>query len=309
MKSSKILVVGSINVDYFISTDVFPKAGETVAGNGFRKAAGGKGANQAVQMARLGNAVTMVGAVGGDADGREMRDLLAFEGLDTRYLAEKRDLPTGCAVIVLHGSQNRIIVYSGANGGLEKSDIEFLKEGISEYDMVVLQLEVPMEINETVAKYANIKGVPVFLNTAPYAPLSSELLSCVTYICPNETETQSLTGIEIPTDGGNADIAIAKKAAEKIVSLGAKNVIITLGGAGAYFYGECGEYYSPAAKGVNVVDTTAAGDSFIGGFVHAIASGMDTESALSFANSVASITVSRKGAIPSLPKTDEIEKH
>lgn len=303
-KRPKVLVVGSINIDFIIETDAFPKEGETVSGRGFKKAAGGKGANQAVQLARLGAEVTMVGAIGGDSDGNEMRELLISEGIDASAIAEKKDLPTGCAVIVLHGSQNRIIVYSGANGGLESSDIGFLKEEISGYDMVVLQLEIPMEINETVAKYAYEKGVPVFLNTAPYAPLPDTLIPYLTYICANETEAESLSDIAV-----SQDLSAVKAAAERIISLGAKKVLITLGSAGAYLLCEDGEYYSPADNGVSVVDTTAAGDSFIGGFVYAITSGMNIEKALEFANNVAALTVSRKGAIPSLPKLCEVKKY
>ncbi len=302
----KILVVGSINIDFIIETDTFPKEGETVSGCGFKKAAGGKGANQAVQLARLGANTAMVGALGGDADGREMRELLVSEGLDVCRIAEKSDLPTGCAVIVLHGTQNRIIVYSGANGGLVKADVEFLKEEISKYDMVVLQLEIPMEINEIVARYAYENGVPVFLNTAPYAPLPSTIMPYLTYVCPNETEAESLTGIVIPRSGNTADLSVAKKAAEVLTKQGAKNVLITLGAAGAYLYGEGGEYYSPSVKGVTAVDPTAAGDSFIGGFCYALTSGMDIDKALEFANRTAAVTVSRKGAIPSLPKLCEV---
>lgn len=301
MKTPKILVVGSINVDFSISTDVFPKEGETVSGNGFAKAAGGKGANQAVQLARLGADVTMVGAVGDDVDGEEMQGLLCREGIDTSRIALKENTSTGCAVIVLHGAKNRIIVYAGANGAIEPRDVEFLRDEISGYDMVVLQLEIPMEINEAVAKYAKERGVPVFLNTAPYAPLSDELLSMVTYLSPNETEAESMTGITV------TNIDDAKKAAMSITARGVKNVIITLGAKGAYCCGENGEFYSPAVEGVKALDTTAAGDSFIGGFVHAISSGMGTESALGFANRTAAITVSRKGAIPSLPKAEEVK--
>lgn len=302
MKQPKVLVVGSINIDYIIETEVFPKEGETVSGTGFKKAAGGKGANQAVQLARLGADVAMVGALGTDADGREMRELLISERLDVSNIADK-NLPTGCAVIVLHNSQNRIIVYSGANGGLLKEDVEFLKNSVSDYDMVVLQLEIPMEINELVAKYAYEKGIPVFLNTAPFSPISKELLHYVTYICANETEAESLSGMVV-----SQDLPTVKAAAEKIMSLGAKNVLITLGSGGAYLCGENLDCYSPAVSGVTVVDTTAAGDSFIGGFVYAITGGMATDSALAFANRTASVTVSRKGAIPSLPKLDEVTK-
>ena len=300
-KQPKILVVGSINIDFVIETAVFPKEGETVSGSGFKKAAGGKGANQAVQAARLGADTCMVGAVGNDADGKEMKSLLAAEGIDVSCVAEK-NLPTGCAVIVLHGTQNRIIVYSGANGGLNERDVAHLKDAICGYDMVVLQHEIPMAINEVVARYAHECGVPVFLNTAPYAPLSSELLSHVTYLCANETEAQSLSGIEVI-----AGTDTVRLAAEKILSLGVSNVLLTLGSAGAYFLGCGNECFSPAKSDIKVVDTTAAGDSFIGGFVYALTSGMDLEKALMFANHTAAITVSKMGAIPSLPTISEVE--
>lgn len=301
MKSRpKILVVGSINVDLTVSTDVFPKEGETVSGNGFRKAAGGKGANQAVQLARLGADVTMVGAVGDDTDGCEMRELLCRERIDTNKITVKESMPTGCAVIVLHGAKNRIIVYAGANGAIKLSDVEFLENKISEYDMVVLQLEVPMEINEAVAKYARKCGVPVFLNTAPYAPISDALLSCITYLSPNETETESMTGVTV------ANLEDANKAASSIVARGVNNVVITLGAKGAYCYGENGEFYSPAVKDVAAVDTTGAGDSFIGGFCYSVCTGATVEEALRFANHTAAVTVSRMGAIPSLPTLQDV---
>ena len=300
-KQPKILVVGSINVDMIVSTDVFPKEGETVSGNGFRKAAGGKGANQAVQLARLGADVTMVGAVGDDADGRELKEMLCREGIDVSHITVKQNLPTGCAVIVLHGSKNRIIVYAGANGAIAPCDVEFLENEISTYDMVVLQLEIPMNINEAVAKYAHKCGVPVFLNTAPYAPLSDELLSTVTYLSPNETEAQSMTGVTV------AELDDAKRAAMCITARGAKNAIITLGAKGAYYFGEKGECYSPAVENVKAVDTTAAGDSFIGGFCYSVCTGASVEKALEFANRTAAVTVSRMGAIPSLPTLTEIK--
>jgi len=305
-RKPKILVVGSINVDLTVSTEVFPKEGETVSGNGFKKSAGGKGANQAVQLARLGADVTMVGAVGNDADGREMRELLCREGVDTSFITVKNDMPTGCAVIVLHGAKNRIIVYAGANGALELADVEFLKNEIAGYDMVVLQLEIPMEINEAVAKYACEKGVPVFLNIAPYAPVSDEFLSCVTYLSPNETEAESLTGVKITRNRAAASLDEAKQVAKLVIARGSDNVVITLGSAGAYFFGESGEFYSSAVDGIKAVDPTAAGDSFIGGFIFAVTSGVDTAAALRFANYTAALTVSRMGAIPSLPTLDEV---
>ncbi len=311
-KQPKVLVVGSFVVDQVMTTDVFPKAGQTVVGKAFTKAPGGKGANQAVQMARLGASVTMVGGLGNDANGRDMMEACTAAGLDMSHVVVSGDTPTGCAVIVLQeidgAMQNRIIVYPGANMAIKPSDVEFLREDVANYDLVVLQLEIPMEINELVARYAYEKGVPVFLNTAPFAPIPDTLLPYLTYVCPNETEAESLTGIAIPRSGNTADLSVAKKAAEVLIKQGAKNVLITLGAAGAALYGEGGEYYSPSAKGVTAVDPTAAGDSFIGGFSYALTSGMGVEEALRFANHTAAVTVSRMGAIPSLPTLPEVEK-
>ena len=310
-KKPNILVVGSFVVDQVMTTGVFPAEGQTVIGEAFSKAPGGKGANQAVQMARLGASVTMVGKLGRDANGKDMRAACEAAGLDMRHVALDETTPTGCAVIVLQeldgAMQNRIIVYPGANMTITPEDVAFLEEEIANYDLVVLQLEIPMEINELVAKYAQEKGVPVFLNTAPWAPLSDEFLSRLTYISPNETEAEGLTGIHIARHGRKVDLDAAKCAADSLIGRGAKNVLITLGAAGAAMFGDTGEQYSPAAKGVTAVDPTAAGDSFIGGFCYSICCGKSAEEALRFANHTAAITVSRMGAIPSLPTLEEVD--
>lgn len=312
MKKSKILVVGSFVVDQIMTTTVFPKEGQSVIGKAFSKAPGGKGANQAVQMARLGASVTMVGKLGNDANGREMMEACKNAGLDMSHVVIDPVTPTACAVIILEekagGTENRIVVYPGANMTLCEEDVAFLQEEISQYDLVVLQLEIPMEINLLVAGYAHAAGVPVFLNTAPYAPLPEELIPYLTYVCPNETEAEGLTGIVIPREGRDADLSVAKKAADVLLARGAKNVLITLGAAGAVLYGSAGEVFSPSAKGIKAVDPTAAGDSFIGGFGYAITQGMDTESALRFANHTAAITVSNMGAIPSLPTLAQVKE-
>ena len=310
-KQPKILVVGSFVVDQVMKTDTFPAEGQSVIGKGFTKAPGGKGANQAVQMARLGASVTMVGKLGRDANGKEMLAACSAAGLDVSHVAFDEIAPTGCAVIVLQeidgAMQNRIIVYPGANMTITPEDVAFLEEEIANYDLVVLQLEIPMAINELVAKYAHNKGVPVFLNTAPWEPISDDFLSCLTYVCPNETEAEGLTGIHIPREGRTADLGAAKCAAEKLIGRGAKNVLITLGAAGAAMFGEVGEQYSPSAKGITAVDPTAAGDSFIGGFCYSVCSGKSIEEAMRFANHTAALTVSRMGAIPSLPTLKEVE--
>jgi len=312
MKTPKILVVGSFVVDQIMTTTVFPKEGQTVIGKAFSKAPGGKGANQAVQMARLGASVTMVGKLGNDTNGREMYAACEAAGLDMSHVAIDAETPTACAVIVIEekesGNENRIIVYPGANMTLKEEDVAFLQGEIQNYDLVVLQLEIPMHINELVARYAYEAGVPVFLNTAPYAPLPDTLIPYLTYVCPNETEAEALTGILVPRKGREADLGVAKQAADVLLARGARNVLLTLGAAGAALYGEKGEVYSPSAEGIHAIDPTAAGDSFIGGFSYAITNGMEMTEALRFANHTAAVTVSRMGAIPSLPTLAEVQE-
>ena len=193
MAKPKVLVVGSFVMDQIATTTVFPREGQTVLGGTFTKAPGGKGANQAVQMARLGADVTMVGKLGRDSNGEDMVRTCKEAGINTDYVLYDDTLPSGCSVIILEeapGKQtvNRIIVLSGSNMSITPDDVVFLKEKVAEFNLVVLQLEIPMEINELVAAYAYEKGVPVMLNSAPSAPLSDELLSHLTYISPNEHE-------------------------------------------------------------------------------------------------------------------------
>ena len=206
MAKPKILVVGSFVMDQIATTEVFPREGQTVLGGTFSKAPGGKGANQAVQMARLGADVTMVGKLGHDSNGEEMIRTCKEAGICTDYVLYDDKLPSGCSVIILEeapGKQtvNRIIVLSGSNMSITPEDVAFLKEQIAQYDLVVLQLEIPMEINELVAQYAYDKGVPVMLNSAPSAPLSDQLLSHLTYISPNEHEAYDMVGIKISHSG------------------------------------------------------------------------------------------------------------
>ncbi|MGI5977335.1 MAG: ribokinase [Candidatus Limivicinus sp.] len=313
MKKTKILVVGSFVMDQIVTTDVFPRQGQTILAKTFSKAPGGKGANQAVQMARLGAEVTMCGKLGHDANGREMLDVCKQSGINTEHICYDDKAASGCSVIILEEKQgesteNRIMVIPGSNMSFQSQDVEFLKDSIGEYDLVVLQLEIPMEINVQVAQYAHAKGVPVMLNPAPSAPLPDELLSCLDYISPNEHEARDLTGIEIAHKGAEIDIQAVKAAAAALAAKGVQNVLITLGSAGAALVKGDDFWISPAVKGVKAVDPTAAGDSFVGAFCVAVCSGMKPEEALSFANNTAAITVSKMGAMPSLPTLDEVKK-
>lgn len=307
----KILVVGSFVMDQIATTEIVPREGQTVLGKTFQKAPGGKGANQAVQAARLGAEVTMVGKLGRDANGEEMIRVCKEAGIDVSHVAYDDEAASGCAVIILQekpgeATQNRILVIPGTNMMITQEDIAFLKEKIKEYDMVILQNEIPMQINVTVAKYAYEAGVPVMLNSAPSAYLPEELYGYLTFISPNETEIEDMTGIHIEHEGKKADLVTARKAADAVRAKGVKNVLITMGSAGAFLVTGDKEIHSPCATGITAVDPTAAGDSFVGAFCYGTCLGWDWEKVLVFANHTAGITVSGMGAMPSLPTLDKV---
>ncbi len=313
-KRPRILVVGSFVMDLIVSTSRVPNEGETViAGLSFKTASGGKGANQAVQAAKLGADVTFLGKVGNDNFGKEMVAAVSADGVNTEYVLKDDQVSSGVGNIVLEckpgqKTKNRIIVVPGANMTITPSEIAFLKDAIKNYDMVILQLEIPMEINEIVATYAFDAGVPVMLNSAPSAPLSSEFLKKLTYISPNEHEATDLTGIEITKNNGVLDLDTVNKAASKLLEMGVKNVIITLGSNGVAFMNSETFIYKPCIDIVDVVDPTAAGDSFVGSFCTAVSFGKSYDEALDYANYTATLTVSRMGAQPSLPTNIEVEE-
>jgi len=311
MTKPNILVVGSFVMDQIATTRIVPREGQTVMGKSFHKAPGGKGANQAVQAARLGAQVTMVGKLGRDANGEEMIRVCREAGIDVSHVLYDEKSASGCAMIILQEkenepTQNRILVIPGTNMMIETEEISFLKEEIGNYDMVILQNEIPMEINVLVAKYAHEAGVPVMLNSAPSMPIPEELYGYLTYISPNETEIEDMTGVHIPHVGKDVDREAARRAAEILRKKGVKNVLITLGSAGALLLNDEGEFYSPCAENVKVADPTAAGDSFVGAFCTGACCGWDPETMLVFANHTAAVTVSKMGAMPSLPTIDQV---
>lgn len=300
----KILVVGSINMDLTVTASRFCDAGETVFGNGFSTAQGGKGANQAIQAARLGAKVDMLGKVGNDDFGKSVTETIKKSGVNTRYILISDNAPTGIADIQIQkneqGTENRITIVTGANFDITKDDVAFLKTKIKEYDMVILQHEIPMEINCLVARYAFENGIPVMLNPAPSANVPKELISCLSYISPNEHEAKDIVGIS-PNDESGINNTI-----KALHNMGVKNVIITLGKEGCAFSDGENILHSKSVNMGEVVDPTAAGDSFIGAFCTAVSAGISYEKALKFANCTAGITVTRKGAGISLPTLEEV---
>ena len=296
-------------MDLVALADRAPELGETVIGTGFRTAPGGKGANQAVQAARLGAETFMAGCVGDDSFGREMVAALKAAGVDTRHVKVSGAHPSGVGHIEVQtgasGVQNRIIVAPGANYDLKPADLDWLKGEIGSFDIVIMQLELEMETIEYVASLAHGAGVPVMLNPAPAAALSDKLLSCLTFLSPNETEAALLTGVRTDASGRLTDEAL-QSAAKVLMGKGVPNVIITLGDQGAAVCSAGGIQRVPCVKMTKVQDPTAAGDSFVGAFCAGYAAGLSIREALSLAVHTAAITVCGFGAIPSLPALDKV---
>ena len=309
MKKPNILVAGSLNMDLIASARRAPNSGETVIGMKFQTAPGGKGLNQAVQCARLGAKVTMAGKVGDDDFGRALLSVAGDAGVDVSHVLKDTRESTGVAIIQLEvrdeGTQNRITVCPGANFSITADELSWLKPAISGYDMLILQFELPMPVVETVAQWAHDAGVPVMINPAPAEPMSDALLACATYLSPNEHEAALLAHHEIRVENGvNLDDVSAVAAAFR--ARGVENLIITMGGNGSIIAGADGIHHTPCVKMPQVVDPTAAGDSFVAAFCTALSAGLPQPQALSFASHAAAITVSRMGAIPSLPELADV---
>ena len=311
LKKPKILVVGSFMMDLIASTKQAPKSGETIIGLKFQTAPGGKGANQAVQCARLGAHVTMVGQVGDDAFGKIMTDTAAAAGVDVSHVTVDKNESSGVGHILLevteHGAQNRITVCPGANFTLTVEDVAWLKEDIKNYDLLMMQFELPMEVIEAVAGWAHEAGVLVMVNPAPAAPISAKLLSCATYLSPNEHEAAIIADHPLRADESGVNMEDVQAVSEAFQARGVENLIITLGENGSIVAGKNGIHHTACVKMPHVADPTAAGDSFVAAFCTGLCAGLPQGEALAFASHTAAITVSRMGAMPSLPTVSEVQ--
>lgn len=309
-RKPRILVVGSFVMDVIATTERVPGPGQTVYGKSFHTAPGGKGANQALQCARLGAEVTMMGCVGDDLFGRELLETPRRAGVDVSHVLVRPGITSGVGHVTLqvteHTAQNRIVVIPGANRTLTLEDVAWLQAEIGTYDMVLLQLEVPLEVNRAVARWARDAGVPVMLNPAPATDLDDELLGLVTYLTPNEQEASAETGLPLRMDGDGLRRDDLQAIAAALWSKGVEHVIITLGGSGSAVVGAGSIRYIPCVHMDHVADPTAAGDSFVGALSVGLTVGLSQEEALSFASHTAAITVSRMGAMPSLPTLSEV---
>ena len=301
MSESKILVIGSSNTDMVICTGHLPLPGETVIGGTFFMNPGGKGANQAVTVARLGGRVSFICKTGSDIFGHQANQLFNEEGIDTSYVFSDTKNPSGVALITVDtDAENCIVVAPGANAHLTPNDLKRSAEAVEAADIILLQLEIPMQTVEAAAAMAYRLGKKVVLNPAPASKLSAGLLETLYAITPNETEAEAISGIRI------TDERTAEEAARKIASMGVCNVIITLGAKGALvFDGEHCEVV-PAYK-IQAVDTTAAGDVFNGALVGALSEGRTLPEAVRFACKASAISVTRVGAQNSVPYRTEVD--
>lgn len=297
----KILVVGSLNMDMVANVDHIPVVGETILTNSLTLIPGGKGANQAYAAGRLGADVTMLGAVGSDSYADMLMASLKSAGVAVESILRKEDTSTGVAMIAVNAEgDNSIIVISGANAVLTPEDIETKMEILKESDIVILQLEIPLETVLYTAKMAKSFGKMVILDPAPVPKeFPEELYQYVDIIKPNETELSMLTGLSSTGD----DIV---NGARELKNRGVRDVMVTLGDKGVYIDSEeCGAYLVPGHK-VNAVDTTAAGDTFTAALAIMLAQGKNIKEAAEFANYVSSIVVTRKGAQSSIPTLEEV---
>ena len=297
----QILGVGSCNTDMVIKAAHLPRPGETILGGTFFMNPGGKGANQAVAIARLGGPVTFICKTGSDIFGHQSQQLFEEEGINTSYVFSDSGNPSGVALITVdEKAENCIVVASGANANLLPSDLEKAEEAIERADLVLMQLEVPMETVCFVADIAWQKGKKVILNPAPAHPLPADLLRHLYLITPNETEAEMITGVKI------TDESSAAEAARALSGMGVQHVIITLGSKGALIYSNGKAEMVPALK-VEAVDTTAAGDVFNGALTVALSEGRSLKEAARFACKASAISVTRVGAHSSAPYRNEVD--
>lgn len=297
----KILVIGSLNMDITLRMERAPEAGETLTADSLITSPGGKGANQAYAAGKLGGDVTMLGAVGQDAYGEELCRNLASVGVDISGIRKIAGVSTGTAVIfVEHTGENRIVLVSGANSMVDRAYIDEHIDKIRDCEIVMLQLEIPLETVTYAAKLAKELGKTVILDPAPAIPnISAELLSYVDYMKPNETELNMLLT-------GKADALQLDEALERVQKLGVKNVWVTLGSKGVFFKGVDGNSEVIPSIQVTAVDTTAAGDTFLAAAAVSLSKGEGPREAAIYGNRAASIAVTRPGAQQSMPTAEEV---
>jgi len=298
-----VVVIGSLNMDLVVRAPRLPKGGETLAGHDFATAPGGKGANQAVAAARLGARVAMIGCVGADPYGDFLTRSLVQEGIDCRGVSVAAEVPTGIASILVDDQgQNAIVIVAGGNGELSAAHLQAQESLLDQAKLVIAQLEVPLATVGAALARAHALGKTVILNPAPATgPLPADWYAHIDYLVPNESEASLLTGL--PVD----NLAQAEAAARQLVAAGARQVLLTLGGQGLLQVTADSCRHHPATP-LKAVDTTAAGDTFLGGFAAGLAEGLSVEAAIALGQQAAAIAVTRPGAQPSIPTRQELAR-
>lgn len=296
----KVVVVGSFNMDLVIKTERRPQRGETLIGEEFGMFIGGKGANQAIAASRLGADVTMIGRLGADLFGDTFFTEFDRENIDTSFVVRDAEVGTGVASPVIDADgDNSIIIVPRANMRLDVEDVERAASKIADADVLLLQLEVPIEPSKRAAEIARANGVEIILNPAPACVLPDSFLELVDILVPNEVETEFLTKVTVADDEG------ARLAAKVLFEKGISTIVLTLGNRGALLLTSQRSQLVPAYN-VKVVDTTAAGDAFCGALATALASGDKIENAVAFANATGALAVTVLGAAPSMPTAEQV---
>lgn len=295
-----ICVIGSLNMDLVVNVDTMPKPGQTIIGSNFKEVPGGKGANQAVAMARLNGNVSMIGKVGEDGFGQTLINSLKNDKVDTTYIQTAKGA-TGVALITVDkNAQNSIVVSPGANFEVKEDDIDNNIEAIKNSDIVVLQLETPLNTIKYALNKAKELNKYTILNPAPAVKLDDEIIKNVDLLTPNETELEIISGVSIETE---EDI---QKAAQIMIEKGVKELIVTLGSKGSLYINKEKSMFKKAYK-VEAVDTTAAGDSYTGALAVALSQEKCIEDAMDFASKVGALSVLKEGAQSSLPTLEDVE--
>ena len=299
--TKKIAVLGSLNLDTTYHVTRFPQPGETISANDKSSAPGGKGANQAVAAVRSGAQVAFIGMVGEDNEGKFMREALQEDGIDTKFLQNDPRHGTGSAIITLDANgQNDIMVYAGANFGMDESLLKGTDDLFKDCDFLIAQFETPQAVTAAAFKQAKAHGVTTILNPAPAKEILPELLAVTDVVIPNESESEVLTGIAVDSEAAMLETADYFKAH------GVNNLLITLGSRGVFYCTPHGHGMVPAFK-VKAVDTTAAGDTFIGALASQLATDLsNVADALVYAQRASSLTVQKMWAMPSIPTEAEV---